>query len=249
MTSQVGPSDAEYVDAADESDEAWGSYVIDFSHSARLTGSPDADDFVTTIRGKIRYYYENQDRNVEAGRLSGYLIQGDHACDRGRNLWHLCDEHSQFIVDYATELLSPKTGDIKLGVDRQLGGVIGSNILVLDKVEIFPGHRGKDLGLAVGCSFLDRFGADSGVAILKPLPLQSKESNRDIREDAQWRATMQIDKFETNEKLALAKLRNYWKRLGFEQLKKSKCFALNLMHDRPSMADLFPDGILPPGQQ
>jgi hypothetical protein len=52
---------------------------------------------------------------------------------------------------------------------------------------------------------------------------------------------MGVDAFVADEKRASAKLRVYWSRLGFKQIRGSKKFALSLQHRRPTLKELVPE--------
>jgi len=108
----------------------------------------------------------------------------------------------------------------------------------LDKIEVLPAYRGRGLGLAAACSFLDTFETGSCLAVGEPYPLQFKEMTP---KHAEWCKKMGVESFVGEENRAVAKLRAYWSRLGFQRIRRSKKYALSLEHRRPTLKELVPD--------
>jgi len=52
---------------------------------------------------------------------------------------------------------------------------------------------------------------------------------------------MGVESFVAEENRAVAKLRAYWSRLGFQRIRGSKKYALSLEHRRPTLKELVPD--------
>jgi hypothetical protein len=173
-----------------------------------------------------------------AGTIQGYIIQVDRIINDGESLFDACDAHDQTVHDYACVLFDLRSGGLKPAIEDQFGVVGAGDMLILDRIEVLPAHRRHRLGLAAACSFLDTFETGCCLAVGEPYPIQFKERTR---EHAEWCAKMGIDAFVQDEKVATAKLRTYWRRLGFERIRGSKKFALSLQHRRPTLRELVPN--------
>ena len=88
--------------------------------------------------------------------------------------------------------------------------------LILDRIEILPGFRGYNLGLAVMRRLIERFGADGGIVAIKPFPIQRELTGQ---EEDEWRQKMRLADFEQSLPRATARLRRHYAQLGFKFVK------------------------------
>lgn len=213
------PKPPNYAEQADEH----GFYRVRFTIGYDLFGD-DEDDGIVNIAGSILFMshedYDAPQKGTAVGRVDGFVIKNEDDVD----LFDRCDAHSQTLLDIASVLFDPTTDELLDDVDRALHGVIESNVLVLDLVEVAPEHRGHGVGLAAASRFLDTFSGGCGIAICKPFPLQFDCSKRD---NAPWMKQMKMASFEQNKDAATKKLQAYWGRLGFERLLDTPYWAMN----------------------
>ena len=224
----------------DEQEEIYRSYRLTFRIIRNLSPDTEPDDYICNICGEIICTEETdtESREVRAGTINGYLINVNRIMEDGISLFDACDGHSQTVHDYGCVLFDFRRGELKRTLDEQFGGIGASNALILDKIEVLPGHRGRGVGLAAACSFLDTFEGGCGLAVCEPYPMQFKEITPDHSE---WCKKMGVESFVTDRNRALAKLRTHWRRLGFQPIRGTKKFALSLERRRPTLKELVPD--------
>jgi GNAT superfamily N-acetyltransferase len=156
----------------------------------------------------------------------------------GISLFDACDAHGQTVHDYGCVLFDFRRGELKRTIDDQFGGIGAINVLILDKIEVLPEHRGHGVGLAAACCFLDTFEGGCGLAVCEPYPMQFKETTP---HHSEWCKKMGVESFVADEKRAVAKLRAYWSRLGLQRIRGSKKYALSLEHRRLILRELVPE--------
>ncbi len=185
-------SDLAMSDLKTEQQETYKTYRVKFRITRSLSSYTESDDYICKIAGEIICSDEAASDSV-AGTVEAYVIQVNRIINDGESLFHACDAHSQTVHDYGCVLFDFRSGGLKPAIEDQFGVVGTSDILILDKIEVLPAHRGHG------------------------------------------------DAFVAGEKRASAKLRAYWSRLGFKQIRGSKKFALSLQHRRPKLKELVPE--------
>jgi GNAT superfamily N-acetyltransferase len=230
-------SDLAMSDLKTEQQETYKTYRVKFRITRSLSSYTEPDDYICKIAGEIICSDEAGSDSV-AGTVEAHVIQVNRIISDGESLFQACDAHSQTVHDYGCVLFDFRSGGLKPAIEDQFGVVGTSDILILDKIEVLPAHRGHGVGLAAACSFLDTFETGCCLAVGEPYPMQFKEMTP---EHAEWCKKMGVDAFVAGEKRASAKLRAYWSRLGFKQISGSKKFALSLQHRRPTLKELVPE--------
>jgi hypothetical protein len=210
-----------------------GYYRIEFCLEVQALGA-DEQDSIININGRI-IHSPHEDETLDVGRVRGHLIQVSRMIERGEDILEECDAHSQTLADYAFALFDPQTYELRTDINKVVGDVFLSDVLVLDIVEVHSGHRGFGLGAAAATRFIEIFGRTYGIAVCKPFPLQLDVSRKD---DQKWLSQMQMEQFTQESKSAKKKLQNYWGRLGFKRLPGTPYYGLNLEYRNPSRADL-----------
>ncbi|WNZ59171.1 hypothetical protein QEG98_24080 [Myxococcus sp. MxC21-1] len=208
-----------------------GQYRIEFSSGASALGA-DEQDSIISVDGKVIYVSieEEADAEIATGVLAGHVIQRGRMFDRGENVFDECDAKSQTLIDYVSAILDPSTHELKEEIDKQFGGIVFQNVLTIDVIESEPKHRGYNLGLAVASRLIETFGRGCGLVICKPFPLQF-DINR--KTDPSLSSFSKIQ-----QPVARKKLQQYWGRLGFEPIKGTPYFGLNLDYRHPTRLDL-----------
>src|SRR5690349_1173219 len=126
-----------------EEDEPHRTYRIDFKTGSWLRPDSEPGDYIRKIWGEITCTEELDavERTTRAGTVEGYVIRVDRILDDGEDLFEACDAHSQTLHDYSCVLFNFRRREWKHSIDRQFGGIIARDALILDKVEVLPGHR------------------------------------------------------------------------------------------------------------
>ena len=88
------------------------------------------------------------------------------------------------------------------------------NILIVERLEILPEYRGKNISNKIIDEISRLFGKSSFIA-LKSYPLQMECKREDDKVNS-WEKDMQLDRCEQDEKKARKKLQDYYVKLGFK---------------------------------
>jgi len=137
------------------------------------------------------------------------------------------DAHSQTTVGYYEALYA--ADDLEYS-DEVLSlfdhDVLGTNLLILDRLELLPRYRGQKLGLLIMRKLIRRFSADAGIVAIEPFPLQFEHEVSDGRE-RKWHDELRLSDFPKDEERAIEKLRVYYGKLGFVGLEGSTYMILS----------------------
>lgn len=110
------------------------------------------------------------------------------------------------------------------------------NLLILDRVEILPKYRGGGVGLLVLTALIERFGAGAGVVGMKPFPLQLEP--KESRDSSAWAKRLRLDDLPRDEKKATKKLKRYYGKLGFVEMKSTPFMFRSMAWELPSVEQL-----------
>lgn len=146
----MGTNDAE--ERLDEIDDV-GTRGVKFNIHHKLYPN-ELDEYIVNVFGSIDWTLDDDSTSC-AGTIRGQIIRVDRIHEKGEEIFDVCDAHSQTLHEYSCALFDSKTKELKETIDRQFGGIIGRDVLVIDKIEILPQHRGKGIGLAAMWRFLD----------------------------------------------------------------------------------------------
>jgi hypothetical protein len=131
------------------------------------------------------------------------------------NLHDLFDIRPETAPFYSA-LIDYETGDFKPYLEEVLGEYIcDMNVLIVDRLEILPEFRGKEIGLAPLVWCLQQYARQCGVVALKCFPLQFERAEMG---EPEWRREMQFGKLSRDHKRSSAKLKKYYGSLGFKVL-------------------------------
>jgi hypothetical protein len=92
------------------------------------------------------------------------------------------------------------------------------NLLILDRVEILPKYRG------------------AGVVGMKPFPLQLEP--KESRDSSGWAKRLRLDDLPRDEKMAKKKLKRYYGKLGFVEMKSTPFMFRSMAWELPSVEQL-----------
>ena len=95
--------------------------------------------------------------------------------------------------------------------------IVASNILIVDRLQVLPEFRGKNIGLACRERCIQQYARDCGIVALRCFPLQFEGCD----DDARWRRKMKFGKLSKDFDQSLAKLKEYYGSLGFMPLPDS----------------------------
>jgi hypothetical protein len=189
-------------------------FSLEFARGGCSLESNDPLDYVYSTHGKI-VATDESDKVTDAGRFHLYYLDVGAALNAGGSIFDLFDSRSS-TVDYFEAIFDPRTLDISDKLQKLLDGSGWGNVLILNRLELLPGFRQKNLGLLVMRRLIERFGAGAYVVAIKPFPLQC-ESARDDEDD--WGSKLQLAHLSKNLERATKKLRDHYSKLGFKAMR------------------------------
>jgi GNAT superfamily N-acetyltransferase len=190
--------------------------MIEVEFTNRITLEEDSDSpddytqyFITTF-GRIFKYGEGE-KETNIGTLTAILIDADRATQAGLHLWQAADAYAGDIEAVTSTFFAG--GQLGTDVLRDLD-VSLPNLLYIQRIEVKRQYRGKGIGLAAIRRAIDVLRVNCDVVALKPFPLQFEgKVNGTNRKEAQ---------------AATTKLKHYYRRMGFRNLKGTGFMMLDL---------------------
>src|SRR5215467_10462048 len=195
----------------------------------------EPEDFMYEVCGKILCGpIEAEDRI--AGRFRVYYADFESAENHGVSPFEVLDTHSH-TCEYAEAVLDSNEAPSSARLQKLLGDEIWNfNLLILDRVEILPKYRGGRVGLLVLTALIERFGAGAGVVGMKPFRLQLEP--RESRDSSGWAKRLRLDDLPRDEKMAKKKLKRYYGKLGFVEMKSTPFMFRSTAWELPSVEQL-----------
>jgi len=199
----------------DDSDDYIIEYLaLDIDAEQYSWPADDPAGFIHDATGKV-LLVRDPGETVEIGRFSVKQIDVENAMAAGIGLLELFDI-SQATIGYY-DLYDDDT-DFTGRVQKALGGweyaPSSPNLLVLDRLLIYPKYRGQKWGLAALARMIQRFQHGAGLVVLKPFPLQHEGGM--TRDD---KVKDGLTEFSCTLDYGRRRLRRYYKELGFIDLK------------------------------
>jgi len=204
---------------------------IEFNISDALLAE-DSANFITTIYGKIFMGYDETKRHV--GDIEATYIDIESAINNGCPLFQVFDQLTQELCDYYKALFLPTGAIYKYIVNNELDfdwPESFDNLLLINRVRIYPHFRGKQYGLAAILRTIQKFGPACQFAILEVKPLQ-------FAPEAQDYPTMKLEQLAANEKQATMKLKDHYAKMGFESIPDSNLMLFNRLYKQPSLEEI-----------
>ena len=199
---------------------------IMFQLPAPLTQSEPSREFIQVIDGEIR----DSESNVIIGRISSSLVQVGRVADAGEDLFDVMDGQSCEMAEYHAALFKPKYWDYNDRIRSQFPDIVSLDLLILERAEIQPAFRKQGIGLLAVCRTIDVFGANCGLVVMKPFPLQFRNYL-----EAGWREPDGVENATGEFRTARQRLRRYWARAGFKRVNETDYWALCPGRKRPSL--------------
>jgi hypothetical protein len=198
------------------------------------------EDFVLDVTGNILAspdHFEGlpevSEKEILLGKVKFYVIQIGKALNNREGLAYICDAYQQ-TLDAGSAVLDFATGDFRPHVEKMFPDSISvDDLLLLDRLTIYPIGRGQSLGLAVLHQVIEDWARGCSLVVIKPYPLQFVASDK--RSD-DWNQ-LALDAFPSEKKTAFGALRNYYQRLGFRRVGRSDFYARSTAEPLPSIKD------------
>jgi hypothetical protein len=182
---------------------------IEFAVRASLREEYVDADFVHSIVGRVFARSEDGENEEAAGCIKASLVQFGEALDHGISTERIGDGIDGCIAEYWELLYNSDTGYWKEEIQEEYG-VSGTDLLIIECIEIRPRFRGTRVASAAVDRTIDIFGPVCGLVACKPWPLQFTPA---FARDRKALKRLKAPVVERDE--AGRKLRAYWSRLGF----------------------------------
>ena len=216
-------------------------FLVFHIESARLLlVADDPGDYIYPICGRIAKIDDDDDDNIMVGKFRLYYVDIDSAIDTGYiDVFDIFDAHSDSTVDYYDSLFDPDTIGFRENL-QQLSNheIFKQSVLIIDRLELLPGYRGKNLGLIIMRRLIQRFSAGAGVVAIKPFPLQFEQSTPDENKSS-WHVKMQLSSFRETKRDSIRKLRSHYGKLGFVEMKGTPHMFLSTTRRLPPIEKLL----------
>lgn len=189
-------------------------YRIDYKFTSPL-GYLEGSRYVTTISGDIIQEDANGENIAIAGRITLQMVLVSLALDNNYDLYEIFDEDAP-LFEMGQAIFDFEYGEIQEKIREYYNGkIVNSDIYVIERIEILPPYRGNNLGKKLLKDIYNRFRGACGLFVLKSFPLQFEMEGT---ENSEWNKQMKLGAFEKNEKMAVQKLKRFYKSCGFETI-------------------------------
>ena len=191
---------------------AFHFYEIQYSFSSCIGDDfdeiRDPDHSVTTITGQIAHYNDDGDETI-IGRTKFFYVDFIEAEEHGIRPDDVLDAHSSETASFINALFNDDVPDIFLDDD------VRSNLLIFDRIEIIPEHRGKGITSHILNDAVKRFLGDALIVALKAFPLQNEAAFKE-KNLTDWQKSLKLHELENDQGIATRNLIRYYEKLGFE---------------------------------
>ena len=191
----------------------------------------DPHDYIREIDGTLNIFDEDlEEFSIPVGRVSAYKVEIALAAQAKEPILFVFDSVNDELSDYFSNLFDED--DFSSEIQSMLEPASGRDLLIIDRVEIDPEFRGKNLGLIAAMKTIETFSGGCAYVTLRPCPLQFGL----YRNDAKKLKTLKYDEFEKTESRARKRLQKYWGQLGFKQIRDTDVFILSTAYNLPTSA-------------
>jgi len=208
--------------------------MLNFETASTSVEGSDPYDFIYETKGKI-VTIDESDQEMLVGKFRLYYVDLTNAYNQGASIFFMLDSHSQ--TAEFLELIDDSNG---FEFSKSLLGLLNhevfeNNILILNRLEILPHYRGKNIGLIIMRRLIQRFSSGAGIVAIKPFPLQFEI---ELPDERQWRNELQLSNLHKSEQYATKKLRQYYRRLGFVGMEGTPLMFISTTWRLPTIEEL-----------
>ncbi len=210
--------------------------LLKFAPETFFDENTEPDRFIHRYKGKIIDCDDNEER--KAGKFSARVIDVRGAMFDGYDIFEVFDTDSaamsyfRGLYEYGTEDFNEKTREVAFGGDYPWN----PNILILDRLVIYPEFRGKGLGLHAIRALIQRLRQGVGLVAVNPFPLQFEHE----AEERSGYRKKGLHLFRLPEEQARRKLVEHYALLGFREVHDTGYMVLNSEIKLPPVEGLAP---------
>lgn len=201
-----------------------------FGESDVFIGDEEPSRFIHQLDGRIELLLDDDAKRLAIGKFSALVVDVESAINERVHPFDVFDSHRATAPYYRPLFLERSwTGaDFRTPVVKAFYGEDEPwrpNLLILDRVTVFPEHRGNGVGLLAIRGLIKRFRMGVGLVVMIPFPLQF-EADPVTPVDFEERSRLGLDQFNMGYDRALAKLRSYYATLGFRTIPRTRLMGL-----------------------
>ena len=195
-----------------------------------LIGDVEPSRFIHQLEGRIELSLHDDSKRLAIGKFSALVVDVESAINERVHPFDVFDSHSTTAPYYRPLFLerSWSGADFRTPVVKAVYGEDEPwrpNLLILDRVTVFPEHRGNGVGLLAIRGLIERFRMGVGLVVMIPFPLQF-EADPVTSEAREERSRLGLDQFKLGYDRAMAKLRSYYATLGFRTIPRTRLMGL-----------------------
>ncbi|WP_426307780.1 hypothetical protein ACN9MJ_10495 [Acidovorax facilis] len=207
------------------------------AESEVFVGDIEPSRFIQNLDGRIEISVS--DDPLPIGLFSAMVVDVESAINEGVHPFDVFDSDSKTAPYYRAlfRAQSWSGADFRKPVLQAIYGddePWRPNLLILDRVTVFPEHRGRRAGLVAIRGLIERFRMGIGLIVMTPFPLQF-EAEPHTPGGWEERSRLKLDEFGVGYDKALAKLRSYYATLGFRTIPRTRLMGLAADHKLPTL--------------
>ena len=211
-------------------------WELEFDQESYDHDSPILSRFVFETTGRVvSCEWQREPRLI--GKFRTYIVSVESAVDEGESIFELFDDDA-LTMEYFEALYAGFGGRYNNQISslfHELEDFWRPNLLILDRLTIYPQFRNHDIGLEVITALIKRLKMGIGLIALKPYPLQFDT------DDPIERQELGLDNFVMSQRGATLKLRKYYGRLGFMRVPKTPYMVRSASRLLPVIARRIPE--------
>jgi GNAT superfamily N-acetyltransferase len=181
----------------------------------------EPDQFLIRRDGEILVRTDDDQKEVTIGTFSLMIADIEGAVEANVSAYDVFDTESASFRHYEAlyDGYDFKERVVKVAVGDDY--VFRPNLLMLERLTIYPEYRGQGLGLTVLRMLIERYRIGMGLVSLKPFPLQFEVNPMSETNDIP-RERLELDNFKGTSVAATRKLKRYYEKLGFKSVSRTE---------------------------
>lgn len=205
-----------------------------------LMDDEEPSKYLTHLHGTVEWRDpEDEEQVTPIGAFGFYLFDCNSALNDEAS-WHDIFDTEGTTFDAYQELYEFKCWDFNAKVEKAVFSEeypITFNLMLMDRLVIYPEHRGFGIGLMTLRAIIHQFRSFAGLIAMKPFPLQFESSEMNELNGLP-RYEWGLEAFNAKERPATQALRRYYARLGFKKLPSSDYMVRDTLN-LPATEDLL----------
>jgi GNAT superfamily N-acetyltransferase len=167
-------------------------------------------EYLVPVHGSIEQVDCDGNTIATAGRVSAYIVDFARAREEGESILDVLDSETADTAFFLA--LFGEGGWLREDLLEEHDLVFVERLLILDRTEVLPAHRGRGLGLWADYQLIETFaGTQNVLPVMMPSPLQFTWSG-------QGDDPMGYGQMTQDHEAALAKVTAYWAQMGYEKV-------------------------------